>query len=162
MVAYVKYWAGMRPHSSQQNTAHSYQSQMNICIEDVNMLIQLRPCYIQCCDQHSFRLFLATLRIGLWQQPRFSCAWIPVCMFGACNAHVGFRHQLKFGFMMLLAELELRSWGPGNETGQQLGGLGMTLVSSWGAWEWDWSAMLSVCIAWLIISEFLLPPFGTN
>ena len=51
-------------------------------------------------------------------------------MFGACNAHVGFRHQLKFGFMMLLAELELRSWGPGNETGQQLGGLGMRLVSN--------------------------------
>ena len=110
----------MRSHSSQQNTAHSYHSQMNICVEDVNSLIQFHRCYIQCCDQHSFRLFLATLYSS---SPDFHMhEYHTVCMLGACTAHVGFRHQLKFGFMILLenwhAEIELAG-GSGNETGQQ-------------------------------------------
>ena len=112
----------MRSHSSQQNTAHSYHSQMNICAEDVNSLIQFHRCYIQCCDQHSFRLFLATLEWYYSSSPDFHMhEYHTVCMLGACTAHVGFRHQLKFGFMIPLENWQKLSQlgGPGNETGQQ-------------------------------------------
>ena len=65
---------------------------MNICAEEVNILIQPIWCHIHCPDQHSSMLFLATLLTHLTD---LLCMIIMQC---ACLVHVlhmqAFRDQL--------------------------------------------------------------------